>query len=326
MNQPVTLPEPVELDVFARALIEAAPDAVVVTDMNGRIVLLNLQAELLLGYEREELTGRLLESLIQAAPLERAASPAPAVDDPPRRRRVGSYAIELVACCRDGSTVPVAMTLAPLRVDGRPYTIAVLRDLTEQHQREEHLLYISTHDALTELANRNAFDLALAHLEAHGPHPVGVVMIDVDDLKLANDGEGGHAAGDALLQRVAMVLRTTFRATDTVARIGGDEFAVLATGRDVAAIGVLAARLEEAIAAHNREGGTARPLSLSVGVASSEQGTAVSVALRHADARMYSMKREHHGHRQGRHGASAPAAAGTTRATPSETAVAKKQA
>jgi|APLak6261679142_1056127.scaffolds.fasta_scaffold00006_44 diguanylate cyclase (GGDEF)-like protein/PAS domain S-box-containing protein len=280
-----------QLDQFAHALLEAAPDAVVVIDLDGVIRLLNVQAELLLGYPRDELLGRQLESL-----MKESARRTTRVAARPNRPRHGVYAIELLAQCRDGSTVPVEISLAPVSIGGVAYSIAVLRDLTERQRLEEHLLYVSTHDALTGLANRSAFDDVLVQLEQRGPHPVGVLMVDLDDLKKVND-RYGHAAGDVMLRRLAEVLRSTFRSTDVVARIGGDEFAVLAAGRDAAAVEQLAARLQDAVEAHNRQRADDDPLKLSVGVAVADSGVSVATALHDADARMYSMKRLHHEHR-----------------------------
>jgi len=117
-------------------------------------------------------------------------------------------------------------------------------------------------------------------------------MVDLDGLKQVNDTLG-HSAGDLLLRRVAEVLRATFRSDDVIARIGGDEFAVLTAGRDAKAVELLAARLVEALELHNREYDSA-PLRLSIGTAIAESGGSIAAALRDADARMYSMKRNHH--------------------------------
>lgn len=189
--------------------------------------------------------------------------------------------------------MPVEITLAPVCIGGVNFTIAVLRDLSDRRKLEEHLLFLSTHDALTGLANRSAFDEALTRLDERGPHPVAVVMVDLDGLKRVND-ECGHAAGDALLRRVATVLKSAFRATDLVARIGGDEFAVLAAGREAAAIQSLASRVQAAVDAHNA-GFEGEPLRISIGIAVADTGVPVASALQDADARMYTMKRAHHG-------------------------------
>jgi diguanylate cyclase (GGDEF)-like protein/PAS domain S-box-containing protein len=270
-----------ELDHFAEAFLEAAPDAVLALDDAGQIILVNVQSEMLLGSSREELWGVPLETLLTEP-----------IGEP--HRSMGPHSVELLARRRDGTTVPVEVSLAPVTIDRKPYTIAILRDLTERRRLEENLLHLSTHDSLTGLFNRGAFDDALARLDEHGPHPVGVLMVDLDDLKRVND-EQGHAAGDAMLRRVAEVLRTTFRSDDVLARIGGDEFAVLTSGRDVDAVEVLGARLTEAVAQHNRAQDST-PLRLSIGVAIAESGMSIAAALHDADARMYSMKRLHHGH------------------------------
>lgn len=282
-----------EFDQFANALLEAAPDAVIVADATGHIVFVNAQTEALLGFGREQLKGRLVETIVPQESRDAHSRWRERYAGAPVRRRMGGHSLEVTACRRDGTEVPVEITLAPVLLDGSSFTIAVLRDLSERRKLEDHLLFLSLHDALTGLANRSAFDEALARLDERGPHPVGVLMVDLDGLKRVND-EGGHAAGDAMLRRTATVLRSTFRASDLVARIGGDEFAVLSAGRDANAIQVLAMRLEEAVLVHNRDfEGT--PLALSIGVAIADRGVPVSVALQNADARMYSMKRAHQG-------------------------------
>ncbi len=282
-----------ELDQFAHALLEAAPDAVLVVDAKGAIVRVNAQLEILLGYPREELVGQQVEKLVPDTERHHHARWRERYDGAPTRRRMGGHALEVKAVRRDGTEVPVEITLAPVCIGGGNFTIAVLRDLSDRRKLEEHLLFLSTHDALTGLANRSAFDEALTRLDERGPHPVAVVMVDLDGLKRVND-ECGHAAGDALLRRVATVLKSAFRSTDLVARIGGDEFAVLAAGREAAAIQSLAGRVQAAVDAHNG-GFEGEPLSISIGIAVADTGVPVASALQDADARMYTMKRAHHG-------------------------------
>lgn len=277
-----------DAELFAGAFLEAAPDAVLAIDESGHVILVNEHAERFFAAPRDQLWGVALDTLLATSP---ASEGAPLFVPPSRPS--SPRAVELYAHRRDGTWVPVEVSLAPVHAGGRTFSIAIVRDLTERRRRERDLIFLSTHDALTGLVNRLAFDEALGKLDALGPHPVGVLMVDLDDLKRVND-EHGHAAGDALLKRVADVLRATFRADDVVARIGGDEFAVLTAGKDAQSVQLLAMRLMDAVQQHNREH-DGMALKLSIGVAVAETGGSIVAALHDADARMYSMKRLHHG-------------------------------
>jgi len=101
--------------------------------------------------------------------------------------------------------------------------IESIRDITERKQAEERLKYLSLHDPLTGLYNRTYFEQELNRLEGGRYHPIGVIVCDVDGLKLINDTLG-HDAGDRLLLAAAGVIKDSFRKGDMVARIGGDEF------------------------------------------------------------------------------------------------------
>jgi diguanylate cyclase (GGDEF)-like protein/PAS domain S-box-containing protein len=114
--------------------------------------------------------------------------------------------------------------------EGRVYRIVgIAEDVTERKAREAEVLYLATHDALTDLPNRRLFDDRLTQAVAYARRTQGmlaVLFLDLDRFKVINDGLG-HAAGDILLKAVARRLYSTIREADTIARFGGDEFAML---------------------------------------------------------------------------------------------------
>lgn len=118
----------------------------------------------------------------------------------------------------------------------------ISKDITERKQMEEDLLRLSTHDILTGLYNRNFYEVELERLQISRLYPISIVIADMDDLKSVND-HFGHSAGDILLQRVANYLHQAFRAEDIIARIGGDEFAVLLQFGDL--LGVRGDKVEQ---------------------------------------------------------------------------------
>ena len=166
---------------------------------------------------------------------------------------------------------------------------AVVSDITERKQTEERLRYLSTHDPLTGLYARGFFMEEMARIERGREFPVSIVMADVDHLKETND-RAGHAAGDALLKRVAQVLTAAFRAEDVIARIGGDEFAVLLPNTDTTAANVSLQRVRKMIQ-ENNAGNPGTPIHLSLGISTAGTASLISDVLNQADANMYGEKR-----------------------------------
>ncbi len=171
------------------------------------------------------------------------------------------------------------------------YYEGFLTDITERKQAEEELRRQSTHDTLTGLYTRGFFMGEMARLERGRQFPVSILMADVDNLKKTNDLEG-HAAGDALLKRVAQVLTVAFRTEDVLARIGGDEFAVLLPGTDASAAQIALRRVRQMLQEHNAAyAGTPLRLSIGTSTADAAKPVALSEALKEADSNMYHEKR-----------------------------------
>jgi len=145
--------------------------------------------------------------------------------------------------------------------------------------------YLSTHDSLTGLYNRAFYDSKLSTLAAEQRTECSIVIADLNGLKTANDTHG-HAAGDALIRRASEALRAAAGTDDVVARIGGDEFAILMPGKDVDAAAQLLERVLKAIEVNNEFYQGPR-LSISLGAATAAGGHDLPAAHKLADRRMY---------------------------------------
>ena len=167
-----------------------------------------------------------------------------------------------------------------------------LTDITARKKAEAYLEYLGSHDPLTKLCNRAFFTDELNRLERKGPWPVTIIMADLNGLKAAND-ELGHAAGDALLRRAGEVFNSIVDKPACAARIGGDEFAVILPGVERAE-GEAMMKVIDDLVGINNEFYTDLPLSLSMGLATSEPGERLEAVVKRADLAMLEAKREHY--------------------------------
>lgn len=178
------------------------------------------------------------------------------------------------------------VTVTPLRNSSGQIVagVEVNRDITERKRYEERLRFMSSHDVLTGLNNRLHFEDEILRMKEKQQFPLSIIMADLDDLKGINDAHG-HAAGDHLLQEVAAILRMSFRSADVIARIGGDEFAVILPATDHRGAKEAVVRLLTQLDCFQPEFGI-RP-SLSVGHATARNADEVESALLTADHCMY---------------------------------------
>jgi diguanylate cyclase (GGDEF)-like protein/PAS domain S-box-containing protein len=282
-----------EQNVRLAGIVESTSDLVGVVDWTtGQLIYLNRSARDLFGYVDTDLsTIHHLDLFTPDAAITVRDSLAPAI------RNGEPWTGELPMFAADGSIVLVWQTLvADRNPDGSVYQIsAVGRDVTERRRFEQELAWQATHDSHTGLPNRA---LLLDHLELslararRDKHLVALLFLDLDRFKQVNDTHG-HDAGDDLLAQTAARISGVLRPSDTVARIGGDEFVVLAEDVDDEAHAIAIAQRVATAIDHEPFVLADQPVDVtaSIGIALSRGHEAHPEALlRDADAAMYRAK------------------------------------
>jgi diguanylate cyclase (GGDEF)-like protein/PAS domain S-box-containing protein len=210
-----------------KQVLNAAPDGVLWINQAGHILMANPAMETLSGYPAHELVGKSVDIFLPPHLRTRHAHSMRGYFAAPHARAMGSMDLKLLR--RDGQLLPVDISLGHWADGGDQHSIAYIRDLTERKTFEASLRHRATHDELTDLPNRWCFHLqlnqALVHAKRTERH-VAVLLLDLDDFKTVNDSFG-HALGDELLILVGARLRGVLRENDTLARMGGDEFAIV---------------------------------------------------------------------------------------------------
>lgn len=277
---------------LCEAILDASPDPIFLVAADGTIVRASARTEAVLGWRPDELTGRRIETLVPADVRGTHGAHRDTYVARPRTRDMGVRQ-NLEALRKDGSQVPVEISLSPLTLAEERHVVAIVRDVTARRAIERELQYVSTHDSLTGVYNRAFFQAEVERLDG-GREPTSVIMIDLDGLKGVNDRHG-HGEGDLLLRRTATALRTSFRSEDIVARIGGDEFAVLLPGVNAHELRQAVRRLLDDVGRMNQVHG-GRPVRFSLGGGTASAPGMLAATIRSADARMYRQKHERRSH------------------------------
>ncbi|MHB1736867.1 MAG: putative bifunctional diguanylate cyclase/phosphodiesterase [Acidithiobacillus sp.] len=271
-------------------------DAVVTTDIAGRVTDLNPVAETLMGYPRAEMLGKPLDAVFK---IVREGDHAPVANPVQRVLQEGKIiglANHTILITAQGEERAIEDSAAPIRArDGTILgAVLVFHDVTEKRRLTADLAYQATHDLLTGLPNRTLFLDRLQQASRAVTRQETLLLVgilDLDGFKQVNDGLG-HDMGDILLQEVARRTREALRTEDTIARLGGDEFGlVLPEIHHMKGAQHLANRLLQAIAEPILLDGNSVTISGSLGITVIpwDDGDQRSV-LRHADMALYAAK------------------------------------
>jgi len=209
----------------------------------------------------------------------------------------GPQRFEWVHQALDGRRFEVEVSLSQFHIAGQSHLFVMERDITNQKRAQEELRALSLIDELTGLYNRRGFlTLARQQLKMADRMHRGLFLLfaDLDDLKNIND-DYGHPEGDQALKDVAGILKDTFREPDILARIGGDEFVVLAIeGTSAADSEVLSSRFYSHLEAFNEKRKRPYRVSVSLGIVRQKTGgtAAIEELMAQADRLMYEKKRQ----------------------------------
>lgn len=276
-----------------RAILDNVVDGIITLDTEGIIQSCNPPAQRIFGYAPDEIVGRepavLVDSADQAGfrvHLDRWLRSS--------GKQATSASQETVGRRKDGSTFPLECLLSKVQLERGRLHVATLRDISERKAQTEALEFRALHDPLTGLPNRTFLADRLEQAILAGERekkPRALLLMDMDRFKQVNDTLG-HLCGDRLLQEVALRLRQALRRADTVARWGGDEFAIVPSGTtDVPRAVLIAEKILAALEAPFTVAGQQVEVGASIGIAIYPQhGDDANALMRRADVAMYVAK------------------------------------
>jgi diguanylate cyclase (GGDEF)-like protein/PAS domain S-box-containing protein len=282
-----------------RLLLNSTVEAIYGVDLNGNCTFCNNGCLRMLGYNNpDELVGRNMHWQIH----HKRNDGTPFPEEECRmirgvRKGEGAHADDEVLWRADGTCFPAEYWSYPQYSDGSVTgAVVTFLDITERRRADEEIRMLAISDALTELYNRRGFiTLAAQQIKRANRIKKALVLffIDIDGLKVVNDTRG-HEEGDRLLINAANILKQTFRESDIIARIGGDEFAVLAAVNDSETSEIVLNRLVDQIGSHNALPDQQYDISMSIGTAIYDPAIPCSLddLMSKADQLMYMQKNE----------------------------------
>ncbi len=276
--------------IFSDSVINSLPGLFYLFDEKGNHLRWNRNVEVVTGYSAKEISE--MSALGFISEEERAL-----VEQKVREIFLrGEAMVEAHLVSKSGKKAPYLFTGMLFAADDQKYFVGTAIDITKLKRAEDALRTLSFTDELTGLYNRRGF-FSLAEQQLKVAYRLKkrdwLLYTDLDGLKWTNDNLG-HNEGDIALIDLADILKDTFRKSDIIARIGGDEFVVLGMEKEEANAEVLVGRLLENLTTYNKKGIRSYPLSLSIGIAYFDPGNSCTIdeLLARADKRMYKQKKK----------------------------------
>ncbi|HSW36271.1 MAG TPA: HD domain-containing phosphohydrolase [Candidatus Limnocylindrales bacterium] len=278
-EQKVALEALRESEVLSRSIVSAIPDTTIRCSGDGRLLDIWANDMGTLHKPVNEQLGKMITEILPEAAAEKIVA---AIKNTLLEKKLHKCEYTL-------STPTGEYEFEARMVELRENEVlALIRDVTEQKITEKQLKNLSMHDPLTEIYNRAYFEEELHRLDGGREYPVTIISADIDGLKLVNDTQG-HAGGDKLLLTCARVLKHPLRKNDVLARVGGDEFAIILPNTDFEMGIVIMERIKVALNHHNDQHPDVL-LNVSFGLSTSMSGQSLNDVLKAADAQMYKNK------------------------------------
>lgn len=209
-------------EAFASSIINYAVEGIITININGIIGYINPSAEQIFGYASDEVVGNNISMLIPELRYDDCTT----LDI---NSKFTEKNLEILGRKKNNSNLPIEVTISKFYVEDKFFFTIILRDITERRRYEETIRYQAFYDSLTGLPNRlllkDRIDLEISHSK-YTKQSFAIMYLDLDRFKIINDTLG-HDIGDKLLKDIAARLKKCVNETDTVARIGGDEFVIL---------------------------------------------------------------------------------------------------
>jgi diguanylate cyclase (GGDEF)-like protein/PAS domain S-box-containing protein len=280
----------------AQVTLNSIGEAVLTTDLSGRVTYLNPVAERMTGWSCGEAAGRPLAEVFDIIDGETRETAQNRVELAVRLSKTVSLPSNCILVRRDGFESPIADSAAPIhdREGQTTGAVIVFHDVSAERAMSLRLSHLAQYDVLTDLPNRTLLDdrltQAIASARRRGTG-LAVLFVDLDRFKHVNDSFG-HAIGDVLLQSVAQRLQACVRLSDTVSRLGGDEFVIVLSELDqVQDAAIAACKVLTALAVPHSVGGQDLDLTVSIGVSAfPSDGQDAETLIKNADTAMYHAK------------------------------------
>jgi diguanylate cyclase (GGDEF)-like protein/PAS domain S-box-containing protein len=272
-----------------RITLHSIGDGVITTDMDRKVTMLNSVAEKMTGWSSSEAIGKKFTQVFNIKSADTGNAAKNPVEEVIATDEICELENHTVLTSTDGTQRHIADSAAPIKdfMGKTSGVVMVFRDVTEKKNTLEKIKYLSFHDGLTGLYNRNYFESEIELLDEPSQLPISIICGDVNGLKLLNDVYG-HKAGDELLKEISLILKQSCTENDVVSRWGGDEFAIVMPKTSKAQANIVRDNIQKAC-----ENAAYKPIILSISLGVSTKNTQsedINLVQKDAEDRMYTHK------------------------------------
>lgn len=268
---------------YFQQLFDNSPEAIALLDNQERIIKINKSFEEIFGYKQKEIRGKPINQILVP---EEKIKESKSITCKVKRGNIVTE--ETIRKTKSGKIINVSVLGYPIKLNNKQVGIyAVYNDITKRKLEEEKIKYLSFRDQLTGLYNRRYFENEILKLKNSRRVPISIIVGDLDKLKSINDNFG-HKEGDRYIKIAGNIIDSVTRSEDVVARIGGDEFAVILPETDYETAVELKNRILQKCKEFNEF--LVEPISISLGCATKYSDENLEKIFVKADKKMYNMK------------------------------------